>query len=56
MLNLEGYIPAIQAKMREARFPDFKQEVFQRVVLPFSGMEPAQMAAPTVTPQSRYIF
>lgn len=56
MLNLEGYIPAIQAKMREARFPDFKQEVFQRVVLPFSGMEPAQMAAPTVTPQSRYLF
>ncbi|MDA8095795.1 MAG: TIGR04255 family protein [Betaproteobacteria bacterium] len=56
ILNLEGYIPAIQAKMREARFPDFRQEVFQRLVLPFSGMEPGQMAAPTVTPQSRYLF
>ncbi|MGZ5199709.1 MAG: TIGR04255 family protein [Telluria sp.] len=56
ILNLDGYIPAIQAKMREAHFPDFKQEVFQRLVLPFGGMEPGQMAAPTVTPQSRYLF
>lgn len=56
ILNLDGYIPAIQAKMREAHFPDFKQEVFQRLVLPFGGMESGQVAAPTVTPQSRYLF
>ncbi|MCG8996703.1 TIGR04255 family protein [Laribacter hongkongensis] len=56
ILNLEGYIPAIQAKMREAHFPDFKQEVFQHLVLPFGGMEHGQMAAPAVTPQSRYLF
>jgi uncharacterized protein (TIGR04255 family) len=56
ILNLEGYIPAIQAKMREAHFPDFKQEVMQRLVLPFGGMEMGQMVAPSFTPQSRYIF
>ena len=56
ILSLEGYIPAIQTKMREAHFPDFKQEVFQRLVLPFGGMDPGQIAAPSVTPQSRYLF
>jgi len=56
IMNLEGYIPAIQAKMREAHFPDFKQEVFQRLVFPFSAMGQGQTAAPTVTPQVRYLF
>lgn len=56
ILNLEGYVPAIQTRMREAHFPDFKQEVVQHLVLPFGGMEHSQMAAPTVTPQSRYLF
>jgi uncharacterized protein (TIGR04255 family) len=56
ILNLDGYLPAIQAKMREKHFPDFKQEVVQRLVLPFGAVEPSQIAAPTVTPQSRYQF
>lgn len=56
ILDLDTYVPAIQAKMREMHFPDFKQEVFQRLVLPFGGMEPTQMAAPAVSPQSRYLF
>jgi len=56
ILNLEGYLPAIQAKMREAHFPDFKQALSQRLVLPFGGIEVAQMAAPAMTPQSRYLF
>lgn len=56
VLNLEAYIPAIQAKMREAHFPDYRQEVTQRIVLPFGGMEQGQMGAPTVTPQSRSLF
>ncbi len=56
VLDLDGYIPAIQAKMREARFPDYRKEVVQRLVLPFGGPEQGQMAAPTVTPQSRYLF
>jgi uncharacterized protein (TIGR04255 family) len=56
VLNLEAYIPAIQAKMREAHFPDYRQEVTQRIVLPFGGIEQGQMGAPTVTPQSRSVF
>lgn len=56
VLDLDGYIPAIQSKMREARFPDYKKEVVQRLVLPFGGTEQGQMAAPTITPQSRYLF
>lgn len=56
VLDLDGYIPAIQSKMREAHFPDYKKEVFQRLVLPFGGVEQSQMAAPTVSPQVRYLF
>ena len=56
VLDLDGYIPAIQSKMREVHFPDYKKEVVQRLVLPFGGAEQGQMAAPTVTPQSRYLF
>ena len=56
VLDLDGYIPAIQSKMREAHFPDYKKEVVQRLVLPFGGTEQGQLAAPTVTPQSRYQF
>ena len=56
VLDLDGYIPAIQSKMREAHFPDYKKEIVQRFVLPFGGAEQGQMAAPTVTPHSRYLF
>lgn len=56
VLELDGYVPAIQSKMREAHFPDYKKEVFQQLVLPFDGTGKGQMAAPTVTPQSRYLF
>ena len=56
ILDLDGYIPAIQSKMREAHLPDFKKEVFQRILLPYGGVEQGQMAAPTVMPQSRYLF
>lgn len=56
VLDLDGYIPAIQSKMREAHFPDYKKEVFQRLILPFGGAEQGQMTAPAVTPQSRYLF
>lgn len=56
ILNLDGYIPAIQAKMRDAHFTDFKQEAFQRLVMPFGGVESSQVTSPTVSLQSRYIF
>lgn len=56
ILSLDAYIPAIQAKMRERHFPDFRQDVVQRLVLPFGTAEPGQLAAPTIAPQSRYQF
>ena len=56
ILNLDTYVPAIQAKMREKHFPDFKQDIVQRLVLPFGTVEPNRLAAPAVTPQSRYQF
>ena len=56
VLDLDGYISAIQPKMRDAHFPDYKKEVLQRLVLPFSGTGQEQMAAPTVTQQPRYLF
>jgi uncharacterized protein (TIGR04255 family) len=56
VLDLDGYVPAIQSRMREAHFPDFKKEIVQRLVVPFSISEQGQMAAPTITPQSRYLF
>lgn len=56
VLDMDGYVAAIQSKMREAHFPDYKKEVFQRLVVPFGNAEQGQMAAPTVTSQSRYLF
>ena len=57
VLDLDGYVSAIQSKMRESRFPDYKKEIFQRLVLPFvSGTGQEQMSAPTVTLQPRYLF
>ncbi len=56
ILNLDSYLPAIQSKMREAHFPDYRHEVVQRLVLPFLGGESNQGAAPTVGSQSRYTF
>lgn len=39
VLDLDSYVPAIQAKMRDAHFPDFKKEVFQRLDFPVLGMQ-----------------
>ncbi|MEI8155300.1 MAG: TIGR04255 family protein [Burkholderiales bacterium] len=56
VLDMDGYIPSIQSKLREAHFPDYKKEVFQQLVLPFGGAEQGQMVAPSLAPQSRYLF
>lgn len=56
ILNLDSFLPAIQAKMREAHFPDFRHEVFQRIVLPFGGADAGQAPAPAIAPQPRFIF
>ncbi|MYM81699.1 TIGR04255 family protein [Duganella sp. FT50W] len=56
VLDLDGYIPAIQSRMREVYFPDFKKEVFQRLDFPVLGTQQGQMVPPTLTTQSRYLF
>ena len=56
VLGLDSYVPAIQAKMRDAHFPDFKKEVFQRLDFPVLGMQQGQMLPPTITTQARYVF
>lgn len=56
VLDLDGYVSAIQSKMREAHFPDFKKEVFQRLDFPMLGTQQGQMVPPTLTAQSRYLF
>lgn len=56
VLDLDGYVPTIQSKMREAHFPDFKKEVFQRLDFPVLGTQQGQMVPPTLTTQSRYLF
>ncbi len=56
VLDLDNFVPAIQSKMREAHFPDFKKEVFQRLDFPVLGTEQGQMVPPTMTTQSRYMF
>lgn len=56
ILNLESFIPAIQARMREACFPDYRKEVVQQIILPFGLPEGGQAAQPAISPQLRYLF
>lgn len=53
ILDLETYMPLIQAEMRKAHFPDFKREVIQQFMMP---METGQMVPPSATTQTRYLF
>lgn len=55
ILNLDSYLSAIQAKMRETHQTDFKQEMVQSLVIP-PGIGPNTLAAPSITAHSRYIF
>lgn len=56
VLNLDGYLPAIQDRMRAAHFPDFKRETFQRLVMSFGVAEGVEMPAPSLLPQARCSF
>lgn len=56
VLNLEGYLAAIQDKMRAAHFPDFKRETFQRLIVPFGAGEAGQAPTPSFLAQARCIF
>jgi uncharacterized protein (TIGR04255 family) len=57
VLNMEGYLPTIQERMRAAHFPDFKRETIQRLILPFaSPSDVSQPPIPSFAPQARCIF
>ena len=57
VLNMEGYLAAIQEKMRTAHFPDFKRDTIQRLMVPFgSPGSDGQAPTPSFVPQARCIF
>lgn len=56
ILNVDSYLPSIQSQMRGMRFPDYKHEVFQQLILPFDGTDAGQVTPPSLAPQSRYLF
>lgn len=56
MLGLDSYVPAIQSRMREEGFPDFKKAVIQNIDFPVMGSQQGQMISPAFTMQSRYMF
>jgi len=57
ILNMEGYLAAIQNNMRAAHFPDFRRETIHQLVLPFgSPVDGGQVPTPSFTPQARCIF
>ena len=56
ILDLDSFLPGIQAQMREANFPDFRQEVAQRLVFPMGVPDAAQQPAPALSRQTRYFF
>ncbi|MCF6266368.1 MAG: TIGR04255 family protein [Desulfuromusa sp.] len=57
ILNLENYLPDIQGQMRVARFPDFKRETIQQLVMQLaSPAEGGQSPAPSFAPKARCVF
>lgn len=57
VLNMEGYIAAIQDKMRKSHFSDFKRETVQQLTIPFaSPSESGQAVTPSFVPRARSVF
>lgn len=56
VLDLDSYIPAIQSKMRELQFPDFKKQLVQQVEMPLLAAQGEQIVPPKVSARSRYFF
>lgn len=56
VLNLEGYLATIQDRMRSAHFPDFKREISQQLIVPFSAGEAGSVPTLSFLPQARCIF
>ena len=56
ILDLESYLSAIQPRMRDANFPDYRPEVVQKLVFPFGGQENIPTQAPVLTSHTRHVF
>lgn len=56
ILNLDSYLSTIQPQMRDIGFPDYKQEILQRLVLPSGGADGGQFTSPSLAPHPRFIF
>ncbi len=57
ILDMEGYLPAIQERMRKNHFPDFKRENIQQLILPFAPpVEGGQPPNPSFVPRARCVF
>lgn len=57
VLNIEGYLAAIQDRMRTAHYPDFKRVELKQLIVPFgSAGEGEQPPAPVFVPQSHCVF
>ena len=57
ILNMEGYLPTIQERMRATHFPDFKRETIQQLILQFgSPSDKSQAPTPSFVPQARCVF
>lgn len=55
VLGLEGYIPAIQEKLRRSGFPDFQQRVSQQLILS-TALNTENMPPPSTVNHTSYVF
>jgi len=56
ILNLNAFLPVLQAQMREIGFPDFNSQIYQNLIFPFFQAEGGQAPAPSIASQVRYLF
>jgi len=57
ILELNLSLPSIQSKMREMHFSDYRPEIVNRLVLPFSGQQVGQAPVPPgLSAQTRHMF
>jgi len=57
VLNMEGFLPAIQERMRKTQFPDFKRDNIQQLILPFAlPADGSQPPSPSFVPKARCKF
>jgi len=57
VLNMEGFLPSIQERLRTTHFPDFKRENIQQLVVSLAPQgDVTQPPMPSFVPQARWRF